>query len=65
VLQEVKVSPFIGLGDMIDEELGVTPVVAWWGWFPGGAALGQFLVADMQVQFTVSYIQFNEVTILD
>ena len=64
MLQEVKVSPFIGLGDVIDEELGVTSVVAGRGWLPSGAALGQFLVADMQVQFTVRHIQFNEVAVL-
>lgn len=64
VLEEVEVSAFVRLCDVIDEELRVAAMIAWRGGFPRSTTFRQLFITDVQMQLPVRHIEFDEVTVL-
>src|SRR5215470_7978191 len=61
-LQEIEVAAFVGLADMGGEHRPVAAPVTRLGWMPGGAAAGQILFADVQMDAAVGDVDLDLVT---
>ena len=62
--QKVKITAQRRLKHMAQEELAITALEGRRRWIPAGAAAGQFLIADMQMQSAVRRVKLDFVAVL-
>src|SRR5882672_4233015 len=64
-LEEIEVAAFVGLLDVLAEDRAVAPFVFPWRGLPAAFPLLQFLGGDLQVQFALFDVQFDEIAVPD
>src|SRR5438270_13982301 len=63
-LEEIEIAAFIGLSNMLQEQLSVSARINSFPRTPGRATVGKLLFADLHVQLSLADVEFNHVTFL-